>query len=144
MTVFLQGAANVKNYVHGIMLGQVSSSTGKPTSALQDAWTPQNTDASFPRLWSTYGQNDPGRNPSSYWIRDASYLRLKSLQLGYTIPAKYISKIGLSRARIYYSGQNLFTLSSFYKWVDPEAPRGDNGYTYPQVMVNSIGINVTF
>ncbi len=144
LTIFLQGAANVKNYVQGIMLGQVGATVGKPTSAMLDAWTPQNTGASFPRLWSTYTQNDPSRVTSSYWVRDASYLRLKNLQVGYTIPAKYTNKVGLSRARIYYSGQNLFTATSFYKWVDPEAPRGDSGYTYPQVMVNSIGINVTF
>ena len=144
LTVFLQGAASVKNYVQGIMLGQVSSSTGKPTSALRDSWTPENTDATFPRLWTTFKQNDPSGMPSSFWMRDASYLRLKNLQLGYTLPEKYTKKIGLSRARIYYSGQNLFTVTNFYKWVDPEAPRGDSGYTYPQVLVNSIGLNITF
>ena len=109
-----------------------------------DAWTPQNTGASFPRLWSGFTQNDPSRVTSSFWVRDADYLRLKNLQVGYTLPTKYTSKIGLARARIYYSGQNLFTATSFYKWVDPEAPRGDSGYAYPQVMVNSIGLNVTF
>ncbi|NQX41599.1 TonB-linked outer membrane protein, SusC/RagA family [Pedobacter steynii] len=144
LTVFLQGAADVKNYVQGIMLGQVSSSTGKPTSALLDSWTPENTDATFPRLWTNFRQNDPSGMPSSYWIRDASYQRMKNLQLGYTLPEKYVKRIGLSRARIYYSGQNLFTITNFYKWVDPEAPRGDNGYTYPQVLVNSIGLNITF
>ena len=142
--VFLQGAAGVKNYVQGIMLGQVSSSTGKPTSALLDSWTPENTDATFPRLWTTFKQNDPSGMPSSYWMRNASYVRLKNLQIGYTLPENFTKKIGLSRARIYYSGQNLFTLTNFYKWVDPEAPRGDSGYNYPQVLVNSIGLNVTF
>ena len=144
LTIFLQGAANVKNYVQGIMLGQVGSTAGKPTSAMLDAWTPQNTGASFPRLWSGFTQNDPSRVTSSFWVRDADYLRLKNPQVGYTLPTKYTSKIGLVRARIYYSGQNLFTATSFYKWVDPEAPRGDSGYAYPQVMVNSIGLNVTF
>lgn len=144
LTLFFQGAAGVDNYIQGIMLGQVSSSTGKPTSALSDSWTPENTSASMPRLWSTFTQNDPGRNPSSFWVKNASYIRLKNLQLGYTLPKRWTDKIGTDRIRIYYSGQNLFTASSFYKWVDPESPQGASGYDYPQVKINTIGLNVTF
>lgn len=144
LTLFFQGAGGVKNYVHGIMLGQVNSSTGKPTSALLDTWTPENTDASMPRIWSGYKQNDPGTNVSSFWVRDASYLRLKNVQLGYNLPESTLASIGIKKARFYYSGQNVLTFTKFYDWVDPEAPAGDNGYTYPQVKVHTIGLNVTF
>lgn len=143
-TAFLEGKAGVKNYVSGIMLGQVSNGAGKPTAAMLNAWTPQNTNASFPRLWNNYTQNDPSTNPSSYWIRSAAYLRFKDLQVGYTIPEALIKRVGIQRLRIYYSGQNIFTITQFYKWVDPEAQTGDNGYYFPQVKVNSIGLNVTF
>ncbi len=143
-TAFLEGKAGVKNYVQGIMLGQLSQGAGKPTSAMLNAWTPTNTNASFPRLWVDYTQNDPSENPSSYWLRNASYLRFKNLQIGYTLPQSMTHHIGIQRARIYYSGQNIFTVTQFYKWVDPETVVGNNGYYYPQVKVNTIGINITF
>jgi TonB-linked SusC/RagA family outer membrane protein len=143
-TAFLEGKAGVKNYVQGIMLGQVSNGAGKPTSAMLNAWTPSNTSANFPRLWVDYTQNDPSENPSSYWIRSAAYLRFKNLQIGYTFPQALTKGIGIPKVRIYYSGQNIFTFTQFYKWVDPEAPTGESGYDYPQVKVNTIGLNVTF
>lgn len=143
-TAFLEGKAGVKNYVSGIMLGQLSNGAGKPTSAMLGAWTQQHTNASFPRLWINYSQNDPSTNPSSYWIRSAAYLRFKDLQVGYTIPQSITQRVGIQKVRIYYSGQDIFTITQFYKWVDPEAPIGDNGYYFPQVKVNSIGLNVTF
>jgi hypothetical protein len=64
--------------------------------------------------------------------------------LGYTLPVKLLNGIGIQKAKVYYSGQNIFTASSFYKWVDPEAPAGERGNTYPQVLVNTIGLNITF
>jgi len=55
-----------------------------------------------------------------------------------------LGRAGMKKARIYYSGQNIFTATQFYKWVDPEAPAGESGYTYPQVKVHTLGINLTF
>jgi len=144
VVAFFQGALGVKNYVQGIMLGGVGPNVGKPTTAFLDHWTPANHTNAFPRLWYSYTNNDPGRTPSSFWVRNASYLRLKNLQIGYTIPKEIVHKIGLENIKIYYSGQNIWTATKFYKWVDPEAPVGDNGYNFPQVKVNTIGINVVF
>jgi len=70
---FFQGAADVQNYIQGIELGTNGISTGKPTSAMLNYWTPSNPTATFPRLWLTYTQNDPADNVSSYWVRNASY-----------------------------------------------------------------------
>src|SRR5699024_3982004 len=144
LRVFLQGATGVKGFVQNELLGQVSDGAGKPTSILLDAWTPENHSTTFPRLWDQYTQNDPGTNPSSFWVRDASYLRLKNLEVGYTLPQKWTQQLGLSKAKIYYSGQNLFTMSAFYDCVVRQAPAGQRGSTYPQSLVNSIGINLTF
>lgn len=144
LTAFFQGAANVKNIISGAMLGQNGNAVGKPTSALLNSWSPSNTGADFPRLWINYRQNDPGSNPSSFWVRNASYVRLKNLQLGYSLPQKWADVLHVKKLRVYYSGQNLLTFTSFYKWVDPEAPLGESGYDYPQVKVNTIGLNVTF
>ncbi|HEX5152951.1 MAG TPA: TonB-dependent receptor [Parafilimonas sp.] len=144
ISVFLQGAAGVKNYTDGGKLGYVSSSAGKPTSAMLDTWTPENTGASMPRIWYSYTQNDPTSTPSSFWVKDGSYVRLKNLQVGYTLPANTLKKIGINKVRIYYSGQNLLTFDNLDKWVDPESPIRSSIYYYPQVKVNTIGLNVTF
>lgn len=141
ITVFLQGATNVKAYYDGGKLGTISNSTSKPTIAWLDVWTPENTGASMPRASYAYTQN---QQTSSFWVKDGSYLRVKNLQLGYSIPKKFLGVIGIKSARIHYSGQNLWTITGLYKWVDPEAPNSSSIYYYPQVKVNSIGLNVTF
>jgi TonB-linked SusC/RagA family outer membrane protein len=144
LTGFFQGAANVQNIITGAELGQNGNAVGKPTAALLNSWTPSNPNADFPRLWINYSQNDPGANPSSFWVRNASYVRLKNLQLGYNLPKRLTDALHIQKLRIYYSGQNILTFTKFYSWVDPEAPSGESGYDYPQVKINSIGLNVTF
>jgi TonB-linked SusC/RagA family outer membrane protein len=74
ISIFLQGAASVKNYTDLGKIGAVSSSAGKPTTALLNTWTPENTSASLPRIWYSYAQNDPSGTPSSFWVKDGSYL----------------------------------------------------------------------
>jgi hypothetical protein len=65
--------------------------------------------------------------------------------VSYTLPARSLEKLGVRGVRIYYSGQNIFTLTSFYKWVDPETNTGNNAYgSYPQLKTNTLGIEVTF
>ena len=144
LTGFFQGAAGVKNMITGAILGQNGNAVGKPTSALLNSWSPTNMSAGLPRLWINYRQNDPSENPSSFWIRDASYVRLKNLQFGYALPQKWADALHIKKLRVYYSGQNIVTFSKFYKWVDPEAPNQESGYDYPQVKVNTLGLNVTF
>lgn len=144
MTIFLQGAAGIEGLIRGVTMGMIGDKDGKPTTIFENHWTPATPTNNFPRLWTSYTQNDPATNNSSFWVRDAGYMRLKNLQIGYTLPIKLTSKAGIQKLRIYYSGQNILTFSQFYKWVDPEAPAGESGYTYPQVKVNTIGINITF
>ena len=143
---FFQGALGVKNYVQGFELGSLQQANiGNPTTALLDAWTPTNTSATFPRLWSTYTQNNPQSFISSFWVRNASYLRLKNLLVSYTLPANTLAKLGVKGVKIYYSGQNILTFTSFYKWVDPETNTGNNAYgSYPQLKTNTLGLEVTF
>lgn len=144
LKMVLQGAAGIKGFIRGEIMGTNKNISGKPTSIFVNHWTLNNPTDNFPRLWNNYTQNDPATNCSSFWVRDAGYLRLKDLQVGYTLPAKWTSKAGIRNAKIYWSGRDILTFTQFYKWVDPEAPAGETGYTYPKVMVNSIGINLTF
>ncbi|RPE12377.1 SusC/RagA family TonB-linked outer membrane protein [Chitinophaga lutea] len=144
LTLFFQGAAGVKTYMDAGKMGQIGSSVGKPTSALLNTWTPSNTAADLPRALTTQQHNDPSNTPSSFWVKDGSYLRLKNLQIGYTVPQNLLDRIGIKKARIFYSGQNILTFSGLYKWIDPEAPASSSIYYYPQVKVNTVGLNVTF
>jgi TonB-linked SusC/RagA family outer membrane protein len=154
LSFFFQGAAAVKA-MGGNLIGQVGPDVQKPTSVFLDRWTPSNTNADFPRLWYSYKQNDPGSTPSSFWVKDASYLRLKNVTFAYTLPKNVVKKVGLDNVRVYYSGQNLLTFTKFYKWIDPElgaAVSTSNTAVgsaasinnYPQVLVNTFGLNVTF
>jgi TonB-linked SusC/RagA family outer membrane protein len=143
LSLFFQGAAAVKAS-GGNLIGQIGADVQKPTSVFLDRWTPDNHSTTFPRAWYKYSQNDPGTNPSSFWVKDASYVRLKNIQLSYSLPKAWISKAHLSNVRVFYSGQNVLTFTKFYKWIDPEVGSAGSIYAYPQVMVNSIGLNVTF
>ena len=102
-----------------------------------DHWSPENPNAKHPRLTGAPTTNN--RQFSSFWMRDASYLRLKNATLSYQIPVTLIQKIGVQSARIYASGQNLLTWTKMIYW-DPES----NFRTYPKQKVTSLGLNVTF
>ncbi|HEY0177591.1 MAG TPA: SusC/RagA family TonB-linked outer membrane protein, partial [Pedobacter sp.] len=104
----------------------------------EDSWTPSNTGAAFPRLSKT-AQN---YESSSFWIKSGSYLRVKSMQIGYTLKPSVTSRLGLSKLRLYVSGQNLFTFSSLPDDIDPES-LNDNRY-YPQVKTYTVGLNANF
>ena len=142
--MFFQGTAGVKGFLQAEIFGQLRDKSGKPTSIFLDRWTPEHPTQEFPRVWNSYTQNDPGSMPSSFWVRDAGYMRIKNIQLGYTLPEKWTSRIKIQNARVYWSGKDLVTLTQFYKWVDPEAPAGDSGWNHPMVKTNSVGLSLTF
>ncbi len=116
-----------------------------------DRWTGPGTSNSEPRL-STVDANQNARGSDRY-IEDGSYLRLKSLQLGYSLPESFLKKAGISKARIYFSGYNLLTFTN-YSGYDPEvgASRGSLGdrtigfdeVTYPRNKSYILGVNLTF
>ncbi|MFH6989432.1 TonB-dependent receptor [Flavobacterium collinsii] len=143
ISAFFQGAAGVKANVSS-MIGQIGGSSSKPTTAFLDNWTVDNPDASFPRLWTSYKQNDPESTPSSFWVKDASYLRLKALMVAFNFPESLTKKLGIANAKIYYSGQNILTFTNFYSWIDPETGSNASVYSYPQVVTNSIGLSINF
>lgn len=110
-------------------------------------WTAENPNpnAAYPKLTSL-NQGSGTLMTSTYWNRDATFLRVKSLQVGYTLPASLTSKAKLSRLRVYFSGQNLFSWNSFYKGWDPEMDMatGDGSQFYPLTSVYTFGVNATF
>ena len=114
-----------------------------PYFLVENAWTPENPNAEFPRL-SAYKAQLTAHNAhiNSAWIRDGSYLRVKSVQLGYNIPKKLLQRAKIEQLRFYLSGFNLFTFDKL-KYLDPEMPNVNNGF-YPQQRIYSAGVNLSF
>ncbi|MFT4155869.1 SusC/RagA family TonB-linked outer membrane protein [Parafilimonas sp.] len=134
---FLQGVGKVT--INTLVIEKAPTSTdGNFKTEHEDSWTPGNTDAAFPRL-VTSQQN---YQPSTFWVQSGAYLRLKSAQIGYTLPDAWIGKSFITKARIYASGQNLLTFSKLPHDIDPEAPN-DSRY-YPQVKIFTFGLNINF
>lgn len=113
----------------------------------ENMWTTENPDkwAEYPRL-ETYNMNHPNLQTSDYWLRNASFLRVKNVQIGYTLPKSLTQKMGIEQVRIYLSGQNLFSFNSFYKGWDPENEigTGDQPSYYPINAIYSFGFNFKF
>ena len=109
-----------------------------PLTTSLDFWTPENTNAFFPRLGWANGGN---RNTSTRYLQNASYCRLKNVTLGYTLPRNILDKIGVSRLRVYVTGENLLTFTSLIKAFDPETL---NNMTYPINRKIAVGLNLTF
>lgn len=106
---------------------------------LLDAWSVNNPDSNIPAL--SLSDNNNEKRVSSYWVENGSYLKLRTIQLGYNFPQSIASKLAMQRLRMYVSAQNLFTIkSSSFTGVDPENPN----YGYPIPLNITFGLNVTF
>ncbi len=141
---FFQGAANMTNMLTGSYLipGSGGGGVGNIYANVDNRWTPESTnhDVFWPRLSAT--ENSNNTQASTWWLKDSKYLRLKNLEIGYTIPKKWRDKAFISNARIYYRGTNLLTFAAFDLW-DPELG-SNNGFKYPTSKTNTIGIELTF
>jgi TonB-linked SusC/RagA family outer membrane protein len=111
--------------------------TGNHSTNLLNAWTPQNATSSIPAL-TAVNLNDEGRM-SQYFIEDGSYLKIKNLVVGYTVPQKMIDKLKIRSLRFYVQGQDLITITK-YTGADPEGL----GYPYPLPRTFTFGLNLGF
>ena len=120
---------------------------GNRSARVLDAWTSSNTDTMIPALSSSYPLNESSAN--SYFVEDASFLRLKNLQIGYTLPDSALQAIGADSVRLYVQGTNLFTLTD-YTGFDPEVVAYDNlslgidSRVYPFAKTITLGTNIKF
>lgn len=112
----------------------------------QQAWTPALGDAAqYPYLTTTRTISDPS-NPSDFWAISGNYLRIKTAEFSYSFPTKLVQRIGLQTARLYFSGNNLYTWSNAFKKyaLDPEATYNTAEQNYPPQKVYNIGLSITF
>ncbi|MBC8053665.1 MAG: TonB-dependent receptor [Sphingobacteriaceae bacterium] len=145
VSVFFQGADNMTFQLGGMGFFPFTEEgfRGSVSKYALDRWTPDNPrqDALFPRL--SYGTSNLNNiQASTWWQRDASYLRLKTAELGYTIPKQFTRKLNVNTFRVYASGFNLLTWSKFKFW-DPELGSG-NGGRYPIQRSVFLGLNMNF
>lgn len=137
--LFFQGVGKADGYIYqeGIMPFYLG---GTVQEIHKDYWTPNSPNSTFPRLAFNASNNIQN---SSFWMKNAAYLRLKNAQIGYNVPQSLTKKYGISSMRVFANAQNLFTLDRFWKGYDVETPVG-RGDAYPQLKVYNFGINVTF
>lgn len=142
MSVFFQGIQGI-DIVNDIKYQTDFWSVHDPRSnkgtRLLDAWSPSNSDSNIPALQSL-DVNNEGRF-STYFVESGSYVKLRNMQIGYTLPSALSERLRMEKLRLYVSGQNLFTVKSkSFTGVDPENP----GFGYPIPITCTVGLNVTF
>ena len=148
LDLLFQGAA-MSHVAYPEMFNEPLMWNGNALEQFLDRWHPTDPEADpyDPNTqWESgyYAYTGTKMDQSSlHAAEDASYLRLKSVELGYTIPQRITRKIGVEKARIYVNGYNLLTFSSL-KYVDPEHPNSEWGYVYPLNKTVNVGLNIVF
>ena len=145
LSLMFNGAAGVKRLFDGYeVYGNFSGAAAHPATIWRDAWTPDNHDASMPRIFYDTNSASSSRSvQSDFWLQDTSYLRLKNLQLGYTLPKGWLNSVGVENIRIYYSVENLLTFDKMKINIDPEST-SQRLSSYPLLRTHAFGVNVTF
>ncbi|WP_164891194.1 SusC/RagA family TonB-linked outer membrane protein [Botryobacter ruber] len=136
-SALIQGVQNRDLYLSGNSYWEFQSGGfGQAYEHQLNRWTPENAaNATYPRL--TVGESINNHAVSSFWVRSGDYLRLKNMEVGYTLPVSLTSRVRLQSVRVFANGLNLFTRSDV-EGMDPEVPRG----AYPLQRVMNMGVNI--
>jgi hypothetical protein len=149
ISVLFQGVAHASLYYTRFQKGNgygQAPPEGSP-EYFNQSWTPDRYAAGLPITLPRFSvSSNPNNAGSTFWLADASYLRLKNVELGYTLKDKTLRRIGISSCRIYANANNLYTWKHVYKGIDPEnTATGDtNTEPYPLVRTVNLGLNVNF
>lgn len=142
LNIFLQGVHGNNIFNANRIYTEGMSVTNNQSTAVLDRWTGEGTSNTMPR--AIFGDPNNNARPSTRYIEDGSYLRLRNVNLTYNIPVESFANEAVSSARIYVSGQNLFTLTN-YSGFDPEVgPNGIDNNNYPITRTFLLGVNVGF
>jgi len=141
LSAFFQGVGRTSFFINPSEVSPFLQNRQVLEVFAQSHWTEENQDlyAKYPRLGANSTAINNNLQTSSWWMRNGAFLRLKSLEIGYSLPKNLAEKLKLSNCRIYLNGLNLFTFSAFKDW-DPEL--ASNGFSYPIQKVFNLGINV--
>jgi TonB-linked SusC/RagA family outer membrane protein len=139
--LFFQGVGKRDSYLRGDLAWAFNNAGNIQEWQRDGMWQEGQTNAAYPRMFITSENNI---RPSTYWVQNAAYLRLKNLQVGYTIPAKALKKTFIQGARFYVACQNLFTLDHMVQGYDPEQKEDNARDSMPMVSTYSLGFNLNF
>lgn len=139
----LQGAARAQVYLKGGIIQPYFNQGNLPQLWVNESWTEQNVNARYPRLAeSTHNFPTTDISAVQTYLYDASYLRLKNIEIGYTFPSKWLKSASITGLRVYVNAQNLFTISDVPQ-IDPENTQQE-GWTYPQMKAFNVGLTLQF
>lgn len=139
LQVFFQGVAGNKIYNALRERTEGTGNNSQLSATMRSVWTADHTTGVIPNPFA----GSHNRDNNSRMVEDGAYLRLKNVQLGYTLPEKIVNKVGLSRCRVYVSCSNVFTLTG-YTGYDPEVGGGVDYGNYPQSRTVQMGLNLNF
>lgn len=143
LTVFIQGVHGRKTYVTGWGVAPFQQAAAPPVW-WRGAWDGEGTSNSVPHIFMDgYAPNNP---VSTFWLGNSAYMRLKNVQLGYTLPAAWAKKVKLQTFRVFVSGDNLYTRTKFFQGLDPEraTSESERAAIYPQSTIYSAGVRAVF
>lgn len=144
LNAFFQGVSGIKVYVADNLAFPFNNGAGATWEWANDSWTPDRTNAKLPIVTESNYGSEENFLPSTFWMKDASYLRLKNIQLSYEFPQKWLAPLKINRISVFVNAQNYLTFTKF-KDYDPEtALNVISLYHYPMLKTISGGINVTF
>jgi TonB-linked SusC/RagA family outer membrane protein len=143
LSAMFQGVSGLKIYPTANLAFPFNNGANATWEWATDSWTPGRTDAKLPIVTESTGGQD-NFQPSTFWLRSGSYLRLKNIQLAYILPQKWLSAVKISKLSVFLNAENWITFSK-YKDFDPEAILNANSlYHYPMLKTFSGGVQVTF
>jgi TonB-linked SusC/RagA family outer membrane protein len=139
---FFQGVGKRDDYISGWLAYPFQNASTAFVQHL-DRWYEgnPNPNAAYPRL--SINQQSNNLQASTFWMLNGAYLRLKNLQVGYTLPYNMVKKVGISNLRVYANGNNMFTLSKMPLGMDPESPESNNN-SVPLIKMYTFGVEVKF
>ena len=143
LSTFFQGVEGIKNRVNNWAIDPFQQGTA-PTTKWRNAWTPQNRSNTLPAIYVAGYAGVANYTASTYYLQDASYLRLKNILLSYTFPKAIFSRIKAKDLTVYISAENVFTITD-YEGGDPERSGVTGNFAqYPQARVLNAGFNIKF
>lgn len=139
-SAFLQGVGSRKFLLKTNALMPFFENWRYPLAEQRDFWTIDNPEAFWPRPYRGSSHNYA---VSDKWVQNAAYIRLKNIQIGYTLPKTLTEKVKMSKVRVFVSGQDLWEYTKVFNFIDPETP-DNKDFVYPFYRVVSTGLNITF
>jgi TonB-linked SusC/RagA family outer membrane protein len=140
---FFQGVAGIKIYPTANLAFPFNNGANATWEWVTDSWTPDNPNARLPIVTESTGSQD-NFQPSTFWLRDGSYLRMKNIQLAYNVPAKWLSKVKINRVNVFINAENWLTFTKYKDFDIESIVNASTLYHYPMLKTLSGGVNVTF